>query len=58
MMKTPSLNFLVLALSGLILTGCEFIGAIFGAGFYTGIFIVVLFLVLVILAVIRQGKRD
>ena len=58
MMKTPSLNALVLVLSGLILTSCELIGAIFGAGFYTGMFIVVLFLVLVILAVIRQGKRD
>lgn len=58
MMKTPSLNVLVLVLSGLILTSCEFIGAIFGAGFYTGIFVVILFIVVIILAVIRQSKRD
>lgn len=58
MMKTPSLNVLVLVLSGLILTSCELIGAIFGFGFYTGILVVVLFIVVIIIAVIRQGKRD
>ena len=57
-MKTTSPIAIALVLSGLILTSCQLIGDIFGAGFYTGIFVVVLFIVVVIFAVVRMGKRD
>ena len=58
MMKTNSPITIALLLSGLMLTSCELIGDIFGAGFYTGIFVVVLFLVVIVFAVVRMGKRD
>ena len=57
-MKNQWLNILLLILLGFILTGCELVGDIFGAGVYTGIFIVVLFIALIIFAVVRLGKRD
>jgi hypothetical protein len=57
-MSNSTLNILVLVLSGFILAGCKVVGAIFGAGFYSGVFIVVLFLGLITFAVVRLRKRD
>lgn len=57
-MKNSWLNVLLLTLLGFMLTGCELVGDIFGAGVYTGIFIVVLFIALIIFAVVKLGKRD
>ena len=48
------LNFLLLML---VLTGCEVIGDIFSAGFYTGLIVVVLVIVLIVWLISRLGKR-
>lgn len=39
------------------MTSCEVIGDIFGAGFYTGIFVVVLVIAILIYIVLRMRKR-
>lgn len=39
------------------MTSCELIGDIFGAGFYTGIFVVVLIIAVLIYIVLRMRKR-
>lgn len=39
------------------MTSCELIGDIFGAGFYTGIFVVVLVIAVLIYIVLRMRKR-
>lgn len=41
----------------LIMTSCELVGDIFGAGVYTGIFIVVFVIVLIIFLVAKIFKR-
>lgn len=41
-----------------VLTGCELVGDIFGAGVYTGIFIVVFIILLVIILVLKIRKRS
>jgi hypothetical protein len=41
----------------LTLTSCELAGDIFGAGFYTGIFIVILVIVIIIFIVARMNRR-
>lgn len=42
----------------LVLSGCELIGDIFSAGFYTGIFVVILVVAIIIFIVVRLSKRD
>lgn len=39
------------------LSGCDLIGDIFGAGFYTGIFVVVVVIILIIYIIVRVGRR-
>jgi hypothetical protein len=39
------------------MTSCELIGDIFGAGVYTGIFIVVVVIVLILIIVVRIFRR-
>ncbi len=52
------ISAIVLASMLMIMTsGCEVIGDIFGAGFYTGIFFVVLIIVVIIVIVARIFKR-
>ena len=41
----------------LTLTSCELAGDIFGAGFYTGIFIVVLVVAIIIFIVAKMNRR-
>lgn len=41
----------------LSLTGCELAGDIFGAGFYTGIFIVVLVIAIIVFVVAKMNRR-
>ena len=48
------LCFLFLTMS---MTSCELIGDIFGAGVYTGIFIVVVVIVLIVVIVARIFRR-
>jgi hypothetical protein len=40
-----------------VLTGCELVGDIFSAGFYTGLFVVVAVIVLIIWLVAKMGRR-
>jgi uncharacterized membrane protein len=40
-----------------VMTSCELVGDIFGAGVYTGIFIVVVVIVLIIFIVMRIFRR-
>jgi hypothetical protein len=47
----------VILLQALLLTSCEVIGDIFGAGVYTGIFIVVFVIALIVFLVMRIGKK-
>lgn len=46
--------FLLMLLS---LTGCEVIGDIFGAGFYTGIFVVVLIIAVIIFFIFKMKRK-
>lgn len=41
----------------LLLSGCEVIGDIFGAGVYTGMFIVIFVIVLIIVLIVRMTRR-
>ncbi len=40
-----------------LMTSCEMIGDIFGAGVYTGIFLVVLVIVIIVFIVVRIGRK-
>ncbi len=52
------LNTIVLASMLLVMTsGCEVIGDIFGAGFYTGMFLVVLVIVIIGVIIMRISRR-
>lgn len=46
--------FLALAM---VMSGCEVVGDIFGAGVYTGVFLVVLVIVIIVVVVARIFKR-
>jgi hypothetical protein len=52
-----SLNSLMLAALALTLTSCEAIGDIFGAGVYTGMFIVIFVIVLIVVVISRIFRR-
>ena len=41
----------------MLLSGCEVIGDIFGAGVYTGMFIVIFVIVLIIILVARMMRK-
>ena len=50
-------TFLLILLTSVMLTSCELIGDIFGAGFYMGIFISVLVIAVVIYLIYKVFKR-
>lgn len=50
-------TFLCFFLFLVAMTSCELIGDIFGAGVYTGIFIVIVVIVLIVVIVARIFKR-
>ena len=50
-------HLLLFILPALVLTSCEAIGDIFGAGFYTGIFVVIFVVVLIIVLITRIFRR-
>jgi hypothetical protein len=55
MKQLIGLSFLLVLFT---LSGCEVIGDIFGAGFYTGIFVVVIIVALVIFLIAKmRGRR-
>lgn len=56
-MNLSRLSLLLMIFSGFLLTGCELIGDIFGAGVYTGIFLVVLVIAIIIFAVVKIARR-
>lgn len=56
-MHTSRVSLLLMVFIGLLLTGCEVIGDIFGAGVYTGIFLVVVVIAVIIFAVFKLGRR-
>lgn len=41
----------------ILLSGCEVVGDIFGAGVYTGMFIVIFVIVLIVILVARMRKK-
>jgi hypothetical protein len=47
----------VLILSSMTLTSCEVIGDIFGAGVYTGMFIVIFVIALIIFLIVRVTRK-
>ena len=47
----------MLASLAMIMTSCEIVGDIFGAGVYTGIFIVIFVVVLIVVVISRIFKR-
>lgn len=47
----------VLLLSSMMLTSCEVIGDIFGAGVYTGMFIVIFVIALIIFLIVRMTRK-
>lgn len=51
------LNSLMVAALAMIMTSCEVVGDIFGAGVYTGIFIVIFVIVLIVVVISRIFKR-
>jgi hypothetical protein len=51
--STVALSFLLL----LMTTGCEAIGDIFGAGVYTGIFLVVFVIIIIVVVISKISKR-
>lgn len=53
----PLYSLLVLTLSSLLLVSCQVVGDIFGAGVYTGIFLVVVVVVVIIVIVAKMGKK-
>lgn len=54
---TASLSMMVVFSFLLLLSGCEVIGDIFGAGVYTGMFIVIFVIVLIIILAARMMRR-
>jgi hypothetical protein len=54
-MKNLTLLFFLFLL--LTMTSCELVGDIFGAGVYTGMFIVIVVIVLIVVIVARIFKR-
>ena len=57
-MKNSHLAFAAIIMLGLTLTSCEVIGDIFGAGVYTGIFLVVAVIIFIVVVVLRSGKKN
>ena len=57
-MKNSIVSLITLLLSSVMLTSCEVIGDIFGAGVYTGIFLVVVVVALLIFIVGKVRKRN
>jgi hypothetical protein len=51
------INSLIVASLALVLTSCEAIGDIFGAGVYTGMFIVIFVVVLIVVVLSRIFRR-
>lgn len=51
------LSFLCFFFLLFAMTGCELVGDIFGAGVYTGIFIVIVVIVLIVVIVARIFRR-
>jgi hypothetical protein len=49
--------FLLFASLAFFLTGCEFIGDIFSAGVYTGMFLVIFVIVIIVVIIARLTKR-
>jgi hypothetical protein len=49
--------FLLFASLAFLLTGCEFIGDIFSAGVYTGMFLVLFVIVIIVVIIVRLTKR-
>jgi len=56
-MKNSILSILILILSATLLTSCEVVGDIFGAGVYTGMFIVVVVIIILIFGTTRIFRR-
>lgn len=59
-MKNSSLSllyFVLLVISSVALTSCEVIGDIFGAGVYTGMFIVIFVIAVVIFLIVKMVRR-
>jgi hypothetical protein len=54
-MKNFTIPFFLFLL--LVMTSCELVGDIFGAGVYTGVFIVLFVIVLIVVIVARIFKR-
>jgi hypothetical protein len=52
-----SINALLILLVAFMLGSCELVGDIFGAGVYTGMFIVIFVVVLIIVVVARLFRR-
>jgi len=50
--------FLSIVLITFLLSSCQVVGSIFGAGVYTGVFVVVLIIGFAALLVIRAGKNS
>lgn len=50
-------SLLLFLLAAIMLSSCEAIGDIFGAGFYTGVFVVVFVVVLIIVLISRIFRR-
>lgn len=54
-MTGPTLfRVMLIVLAAMSLTGCELVGGIFKAGFYTGMFIVVVIVALVVVGVMKM----
>jgi hypothetical protein len=52
-----NINSLILVSLASVLTSCEAIGDIFGAGVYTGMFIVIFVVVLIVVVISRLFRR-
>jgi hypothetical protein len=57
MLMNRLVTLIVFLFLGFLATSCELIGDIFGAGFYTGVFVVILILVILIVLFFRLFKR-
>ncbi len=51
------LSMVILLSLSTVLTGCQVIGDIFGAGVYTGIFLVVIVIVVIIVIISKLNKK-
>ena len=51
------LSIIILLSLSTVLAGCQVVGDIFGAGFYTGIFVVVIVVVVVIVIISKVGRN-